>query len=268
MGSRANLWENSIPLRGATSYLDFVKTQMELQNCDDMRDSRAIESSATAMLKILFPDQQPTEQDFYRYCVNPALEMRQRVRDELSRLDREYAPISMRSKYPDAFQLTHQRADYVDPSEVSVPVVRRVSYAEAEAEAEAEAVEAYLVGQPPTPPDSQERDEPQEKTVRIAEGETGHSYKSLFGPYLKGASSIELADPYIRLEFQIRNLLAFIGILDTSEGPMNLHLVTSTDDEYQRRINSQKFDEIAAGLGDNGAPHSALSSAIRSTVAA
>jgi ATP-dependent Lon protease len=105
-------------MRGDISYRDYVKTNMALQDCDDMRDSRAIESGATGLLKILFPDKAPTEQDFYRFCVNPALEMRQRVRDELSKLDREYAPVSMRSKYPDEFQREHRRPQFVESSAV------------------------------------------------------------------------------------------------------------------------------------------------------
>ena len=79
-----------------------------------MRDSRAIESGATGLLKILFPHKTPSEEDFYRFCVNPALEMRQRVRDELSKLDREYTPVSMRSKYPDRFQTEHREPQFVE----------------------------------------------------------------------------------------------------------------------------------------------------------
>jgi ATP-dependent Lon protease len=42
-------------LRGDISYRDYVKTNMELTNCDDMRDSKAIEAGATGLLKMLFP---------------------------------------------------------------------------------------------------------------------------------------------------------------------------------------------------------------------
>lgn len=232
-------------LRSDISYRDFVKTNMELVNCDDMRDSRAIESGATAMMKILFPDQQPTEEDFYRYCVNPALEMRHRVRDELCKLDREYTPISMRSKHPDDFQRTHSKARYVDPSEIDLKALPK------KLELQDETSEQILVTVQPELAEA-EVQELGEKTLLIKEGETGHSYRSLFGPYLKGASSIQLADPYVRLEFQIRNLLAFVGIIDTVDGPVNLHLITSAEDAYQERISGEKFQEIADSLVDHG----------------
>lgn len=43
---------------------------------------------------------------------------------------------------------------------------------------------------------------PDEKTIDIAEGQKGISYKKLFLPYLKGAKAIKIFDPYIRLQYQ------------------------------------------------------------------
>jgi ATP-dependent Lon protease len=191
---------------------------------------------------------QPTEEDFYRFCVNPALEMRQRVRDELCKLDREYTPISMRSKYPDQFQSTHLRPQFVDPS--TIEIERLPKHSEPKDE---ETAEYLLTGtRPQDAEDTSHPDGTRQKTIHIQEGDTGYSYKNLFGPYLRGTSSIHLADPYIRLEFQIRNFLAFVGIIDTVDGPVNLHLTTSAEDEYQARNNSRKFDEIATSLEGHG----------------
>jgi len=106
-------------LRSDISYRDYVKTNMELQNCDDMRDSKAVEAGATGLLKILFPDQNPSEEEFYRYCVNPALELRQRVRDELCKLDREYVPVTFSSNFPDDFQRGHRLVSSADPDSVT-----------------------------------------------------------------------------------------------------------------------------------------------------
>lgn len=102
-------------LRSDISYRDYVKINMQVENCDDMRDSKAVEACATGFMKILFPDKLLSDQEFYKYCVNPAIEYRQRVRDELCKLDREYAPITMWSKYPDEFQHTHRPASFIEP---------------------------------------------------------------------------------------------------------------------------------------------------------
>ncbi len=80
-------------LRGEIRYADYVKLNMRLDGCDDLRDRKAISRLATAYLKLLFPDMTPSDEEFRECCVRPAVELRQRVRDELHKLDPEYAVI-------------------------------------------------------------------------------------------------------------------------------------------------------------------------------
>jgi len=100
--------------------------------------------------------------------------------------------------------------------------------------------------------DKDKHDELSAKTIHIREGETGYSYNNLFGPYLKGATKIFVVDPYVRLEYQIRNFIAFAGIIDTSDGQVELKLTTSAEDAYQEKIQEQKFKEISASLAQHG----------------
>lgn len=82
-------------LRNEPQYTDYVNLNMRLQNCNDLRDRKAIVRLATAYLKVLFPDLQVTNADFIKYCVKPTVELRQRVRDELHKMDREYAKVNI-----------------------------------------------------------------------------------------------------------------------------------------------------------------------------
>ena len=217
---------------------------MELTNCDDMRDSKAIEAGATGLLKMLFPDKQPSDTDFYKYCVNPAIELRQRVRDELCKLDREYVPLTILSKFPDDFQSHHKKPSFADspkpgnsvskPSDTSSPAT--------DTPQQTEITETKNDGV----------DTPVEKTVRIQDGETGQSYQRLFGSYLKGARVIHVTDPYIRMEYQIRNFLIFTNIIDTSGGPVKLILTTAAENSYQEQTNAKKLDEIKDSLAKHG----------------
>ena len=54
------------------------------------RNSDAVISIASGMMKILFPDGRITDAEFERYCVRPALELRQWIWNELYDLDPEY----------------------------------------------------------------------------------------------------------------------------------------------------------------------------------
>ena len=74
---------------------EYVSQNMRLVSCDDLRDRKAIARLATGFLKLLFPDMKPTEEEFREFCVQPAVELRQRVRDELHKLDPEYAKVSI-----------------------------------------------------------------------------------------------------------------------------------------------------------------------------
>lgn len=51
------------------------------------------------------------------------------------------------------------------------------------------------------------------KEIHIKTGETGHSYKSLFGDYLVGATTVVLSEPYLAKYYQWDNLKEFISLL-------------------------------------------------------
>ena len=88
---------------------------------------------------------------------------------------------------------------------------------------------------------------PEEKTLDLVEGQRGISYEKLFLPYLKGAKSIKICDPYIRLQYQIYNLMSFCEMLDPSEGTLKLDLVTACDSYLETELRD-KLNELKKGL--------------------
>jgi ATP-dependent Lon protease len=80
-------------LRSEPQYTDYVNLNMRLIDCNDLRDRKAIVRLATAYLKVLFPDLQVSDSEFIKYCVQPAVDLRQQVRDELHKMDKEYAKV-------------------------------------------------------------------------------------------------------------------------------------------------------------------------------
>ncbi len=240
-------------LRMDISFRDYVNTNMEVENCDDMRDRKNVEAGATGLLKILFPDKDPQEQEFYRYCVNPAVEFRQRVRDELCKLDREYAPLTMKSRYPSEHQKNHRPARYIDPSEAATIQGLHAEPAAVESTADDQTSDLPMRMTSASNLEIEpEESAPSAKTIHIKEGETGYSYRNLFAAYFKGARSLRVVDPYVRLEYQVQNLLAFIDVLDTSAGPVQVELLTSAEDAYQEREIAKKMEEIAANIARHG----------------
>ena len=85
---------------------------------------------------------------------------------------------------------------------------------------------------------------PEVKTIEIREGQKGISYRRLFEPYLKGAKKISLIDPYIRLDYQIHNLMAFIEVIDDSDEEIEFKLTTAAGSEMEEVELSEKLDQI------------------------
>ena len=204
-------------LRIDLRYADYVSQSLHLPQCEDMRDNKAIGRLSEGFLKLLFPDLNLTDEEFVLYCVNPAVRMRQQIRDELSKIDQEYKWVTIKSQNPDEFQLSH-------PEEKPKPEEEN---------------------QKPDPL-SIERN-PEEKTIDIIEDQKGISYAKLFLPYMKGAKSVKICDPYIRLQYQIYNLMSFCEILEPQEGIIKLKLLSKCD-PYQKAELTGNLGEVAKGL--------------------
>lgn len=204
-------------LRVDLRYADYISQSLHLPQCEDMRDNKAIARLTEGFLKLLFPDLNLSEEDFFSYCVNPAVRMRQQIRDELSKIDQEYEWVTIKSGIPDEFQNSHSD-EKPNPEE------------------EAKEID-------PLSPDRV----PEEKTLDLAEGQKGISFEKLFLPYIKNATSITICDPYIRLQYQIFNLMNFCEILDTQGKTLKLDLITACDASQEGEVKN-KLDELKKGL--------------------
>lgn len=206
-------------MRVDLQYADYVSHSLHLPECDDMRDNKAISRLAEGYLKLLFPDLNVTNEEFIEYCVNPAVRMRQQVRDELSKLDQEYKWVTIKSELPDEFQHLHPKAK-PEP----------VQGNEAEAD-----------------PLSPER-KPVETVIDIKEGQKGISFAKLFLPYLAGAKEITVIDPYLRYQYQIRNFYNFCEYVAPVHGKIKIHLITGADSNEQEVSLSGEYQEIKKNL--------------------
>ena len=204
-------------LRVDLRYSDYVSHEMRLTDCEDMRDRKAIARIAEGYLKLLFPDLQLTNEEFTDFCVNPAVRLRQQVRDELAKMDPEYKWVTIRSERPDEFQAIHPN--------------------ERPEEAEEGSVDPLATDRKPV-----------ETTVEISEGQKGVSYAKLFGPYVRGAKRIKLVDPYIRYDYQIHNFVNFCECIAPSEGEVQVELITSAGTTEAEVELSAKLEEVQASL--------------------
>jgi ATP-dependent Lon protease len=88
------------------------------------------------------------------------------------------------------------------------------------------------------------------KHFTIHYGDTGYSYRSIFGAYLQGARKIVVEDPYIRREYQIRNFLNLCELVVETGTIKAIELVTSAEHDYQQQEAEGRFKSLVESLAD------------------
>ena len=203
------------------------------------RDRDAIYKTMSGLLKLIFPDGSQTEAEVEE-LLRLAMESRKRVKDQLARIDSTYPEVDFHyvgsdgtknrvttveeEEYPQFYNLKPA----LDPKAQDDAVV--VDY-ETSAKAVSPVVEHDAsTAQQATPKSAPV---PAEGHLVFAENRKGVSYEKLFGPYIDGASRIIVTDPYIRIFYQIRNMMEFVEMVIRRTPPENLvriHLVTGPDE--------------------------------------
>ena len=80
-----------LALRNDLTIDQYVRKRVRLAgNRAYTRNEEAIRSIASGLMKIQFPDCRVSDLDFRMYCLNPAVEFRQLIWDQLYRMDAEY----------------------------------------------------------------------------------------------------------------------------------------------------------------------------------
>jgi len=90
----------------------------------------------------------------------------------------------------------------------------------------------------------------------IADGDSERTYQNLFGTYLAEARSVRIVDPYVRLNFQVRNVEDLLAVVRNPKG-CNVELVTmyERDDRYGLSTEArsrERLDALAAHLKRKG----------------
>jgi ATP-dependent Lon protease len=87
-----------------------------------------------------------------------------------------------------------------------------------------------------------------EKHFTIFYGDTGHNYESIIGPYLYGAKSIQVEDPFVRMPHQIQNFVRLCETIVKLSTIKRIELITGYDDDAQKHELEQKLGELKQSL--------------------
>jgi len=230
-------------------YSDRYKEHFSLSSDISTRDRDGVNKTFSGLMKILFPHDGASK-DEIEELLKFAIEGRKRVKDQLMRIDSTYGKV--RFSYLDSSQ---QAKPVTTLEEEEYPNYYHKTINEGEDRAAgADSLDDTTVAPSDTPPLA----EPvlKEKHLTFQENQKGISFDTLLGPYLRGASSITMTDPYIRMFYQVRNFMEFLETVvkhKAQDEEVALHLITTEDDfkGEQQKDNFEKIKESSSAVGIN-----------------
>jgi ATP-dependent Lon protease len=246
-----------------TNRYEEVSKRIRLGKSIEGRDEKGIKKTVCAFLKILHPHGPPTDDEFEEY-VAYATECRRRVKEQMNKRkpDDEFALINLSYFKASGEEVVVFCPESKDASATQQPARRRLSQTDEQPSAVVEvqpavqsiptveaAPSAALPPIAPTPAlVAPAPAELKEQHFTILYGDTGYSYESIMGPYLQGAKTVVIEDPYIRLHHQIQNFVRFCETVLKAGTVKKISLITGYDDKTQLADIAEKLEELKQSL--------------------
>jgi len=227
-----------------TNRYEEVSRRIKLGKAVEGRDEKGIKKTVAAFLKILHPDGGSSDEEFEEY-VAYAVECRRRVKEQMNKRkpDDEFALINLSYVAVSGTEVVVYCPESKDalatqePARSGIDEIGAVKNPSEQHTAEVQAAETALV-----------TDTPQEKHFTILYGDTGHSYETILGPYLRGAKEVTIEDPYLRQQHQIQNFVRFCETCIKSGTVKTINLVSSYNDKTELADMSEKLEDLKQSL--------------------
>lgn len=241
-----------------TNRYEEVNKRIRLGKAIEGRDEKGIKKTVCAFLKVLHPHGPPSDEEFEEY-VAYATECRRRVKEQMNKRkpDDEFAKINLSYFKASGEEVVAFCPESKHASATQEPARRRLNRVDGqlsgvvEALSESPAAESSTAQVPIATPVAEvalSSVELKEQHFTILYGDTGYSYESIFGPYLRGAKSLVIEDPYIRLQHQIQNFVRFCETVLKAGTVKKISLITGYDDKTQLVDIAEKLDELKQSL--------------------
>ena len=214
------------------------QNNFELSDTITTRDKDGITKTYAGLCKIIYPDKKANVAEL-KELFEFAIECRRRVKLQLQRMDETFEEVEFSYNVVGEKKkkevVTLEEIQYMGKQEVDLYIDSEKS--DSDETAEDKKVTKYkLAG----------------KHIEIFDNQKGVSYKNLFGAYFEGAKQVTVIDPYIRLPYQMRNLVELIDLIASykkADETVEVEVITSSDDNFIDESN-----ERLLGLQDSLSP--------------
>jgi ATP-dependent Lon protease len=211
------------------------------------RDKDGINKTFSGLMKILYPSGEATKEEMEE-ILRFSIEGRKRVKDQVMRIDPTFEPVR--------FGYSAGAGSLIPVKTLEEEQYPQYYQSKSTTESNENEEPSGDTDNTETKTDEKQKakEEPTEKHVTFSENQRGVSFDTLLGPYLKNAGKIVITDPYIRLFFQVRNLMEFletVAKVKQDEDEVAVHLITVADEFKgpQQEEQFQKMQDTCAPIG-------------------
>ena len=241
------------------SRYDYVTNHCRFGPAVEGRDEIAIKKTIAGLIKLLHPVGEPMQEELDQYT-EYAIEGRRRIKEQLNKRkhDDEYANIELSYIDADDREVIVWCPESRGAQATQSPVRKRLP-------GSPEPELPTAAGNTPSSPDPQSAENagetvPPEETApdanenhfRILYNETGHTYETIFGPYLQGCKAILVEDPYLRNQHQIQNLVRLCEVAVKTGSVKQIDVLTGFDSQDQQAEAQERFELLQESLKQVG----------------
>ncbi|MCR2791695.1 BREX system Lon protease-like protein BrxL [Microbacterium sp. zg.Y625] len=217
----------------SADYSDRYQRYFTLSSDISTRDRDGIHKTFSGLMKLLYPHEEATREEVEE-ILRFAIEGRKRVKDQILRIDATMADVK--------FGFTDKAGAWSPVTtleEDEYPTHYNGGQSGASVEDSRPSTERSVHAVPATPPiSSPVPAELFEGHRDFLENQRGLSFETLLMPYLRGATGIDLHDPYIRQAHQGRNLVELLALIASEKDPadeVTVNLFTALDDDPEHQ---------------------------------
>ena len=210
----------------------------ELSSSITTRDKTSIGKTFAGLIKVIYPNGKYSEEEAME-ILNFAIENRKRVKDQLRKMDETFEEVDF--SYTCKTSGEQVSIEALEETEFNTQVNQKKQSEKNQNTSEHKTKEPVKL-----------KLSSGQKIVR--DNQTGISFDNLFGAYLLDSKEIKLVDPYIRLPYQLRNLMEFAKLASEKKDPetdLKLHLVTTNSEEYINNV-KEAFEQMRLSLESVG----------------
>ena len=238
-----------------TNRYEEVAKRIKLGSAIEGRDEKGIIKTVAAFLKMLHPHGDVTDDEFNEY-VAYTVEGRRRVKEQMNKRkpDDEFANINLSYFSATGEEIVVDCPESVGALATQQPEKPFMQAGRTEADDLDVSSTAMEDGEETrsTPADidrvETEIEPIKEQHYKITFNATGFSYESIIEPYLRGANSIVIEDPYIRATHQIHNFVRFCEAVVKCPSIRKISLITAYDEETDVKQMAERLDELKQSL--------------------